>query len=102
MPDQRFAIELSKRFLSELRSQGYAPIKAYLFGSFAKNKQQDYSDIDLAVWDSNFSGCAAVDYEGFKTLLVRFPRIELHTFSPDDDDNPFISEIERDGIDLLA
>ena len=101
MSDQGFAIELSKRFLSELRTFGYKPQKAYLFGSFAKNQQNEYSDIDLAVWDSNFSGCMAVDYEGFKTLLIRFPRIELHTFNPADRDDPFISEIEKEGINLL-
>ena len=54
MSDPGFAIDLARRFLSELRAFGYQPQKAYLFGSFAKNKQNEYSDIDLAVWDPIF------------------------------------------------
>ena len=101
MPDQESAIEISMRFLTELRSIGYSLPKAYLFGSFARNKQKEYSDIDIAVWDIKFSGCLPVDYEGFKTILVRFPGIEVHTFNPDDNDDPLILEIESYGIKLL-
>lgn len=43
-----------KAFLSALESEGLRISKAILFGSYASGKPHAYSDIDLAVWLSNY------------------------------------------------
>ena len=88
--------------LEALVKQGYRPTQAYLFGSVAKGAQHAHSDIDLAVWDSRFTGCLTVDYEPVKHILSQFPLIELHTFSPNDDENTnlWAAEIKRHGVQL--
>ena len=99
MVDHTIAIKQIYQLLSDLVEQGYQPTQACLFGSVATGQQHAHSDIDLAVWDSRFTGCLAIDYEPIKHLLTRYPLIELHTFSPADtkEANPWVSEILSHG-----
>ena len=94
---------LSKRFLAELKSSGYNPKEAILFGSYASGKNSEYSDIDLAIWDEKFTGCLSVDCKPLLKLLVKYQLLELHSYSLDDtaDTNPFIGEIHKNGINIL-
>ncbi len=77
-------------------------VEAYLFGSFATNKQRKYSDIDIAFIIDNLS-----EEEKFETqvnLLVLASkydtRIEPHPISYTDfySNNPFANEIKQNGI----
>ena len=74
--------------------------QAVLFGSFARNEQHEYSDIDLALVADTFTGAAFIDIKPFIRFLVRHVDIEPHTFSPEQftDGNPFVQEIKRTGI----
>ncbi len=86
-------------FLKELQFLGIKPKKAILFGSYANGKPNELSDIDLAVWANDFSGCTTKDIEPISNLVSKYNRIELHTFSSNESeaDNPFIGIIERTG-----
>lgn len=103
MLTQRIAIEQAKLFVADLVSVGYSPERVILFGSFAKGNYHLHSDIDLAVWDSRFTGCKSDDYVPITRLLSKHFRIELHTFASDETevDNPFIQEISKTGIALV-
>ena len=51
----------AKKFVNEfveyLKKEKKLPIsQAYLFGSYVKNKQRDWSDIDVAIISSKFQG----------------------------------------------
>jgi predicted nucleotidyltransferase len=88
-------------FILELKSKGYSPSKAVLFGSYAKGNPHEHSDIDLAIWDDKFTGCIPMDVEEMLKMKVKFPRlIELHTYHSDEtmETDPFIGEIEKQGI----
>jgi DNA polymerase sigma len=100
---QQTAIELSKSFINELQTLGYAPSQAYLFGSYAHGTPNAYSDIDIAIWDDKFTGCLSIDWDAIKYLLIRYTAIEPHTYSTADteENNPFIGVIKRDGIRIL-
>lgn len=102
MVTKAIAIEQINELLSLLIAKGYHPTKAYLFGPVAKGTQREHSDIDLALWDTRFTGSLTIDYEPIKRILTHFPLIELHTFAPDEDEstNPFIAEITASGIPL--
>lgn len=47
------AIDVSKKFVDAVKKE-YTVEKAYLFGSFAKDKADDESDIDVCVVSSAF------------------------------------------------
>jgi uncharacterized protein len=74
--------------------------RAYLFGSFAKGKENDDSDIDIALVLENMP-----DFFYAQKLLMKLRRkidlrIEPHPIKEQDFNslNPFAYEIERTGI----
>ena len=88
-------------FILELKNKGYNPSKVILFGSYAKGRPREHSDIDLAIWDEKFTGCIPLDVESLIKLKVKFPSLlELHTYHASEtvDSDPFIGEIEKHGI----
>ncbi len=98
----RIAKDKIARLLEDMKAFGYSPTRAVLFGSVAKSKNHKLSDIDVAVWDNKFSGCLPIDYEELAKVLHRNPRVEVHTFHTSENgvNNPFISEIEKSGIEI--
>ena len=100
MVTQAIALARVQQFLEEVRQLGVPLRKAILFGSFARNEQHEYSDIDLALVADDFTGAAFIDMKPFVRALVKHVDIEPHTFSPAQftDWNPFVQEIKRTGI----
>ena len=98
----RHAKQTIKNLVADLRAVGYNPSRALLFGSIAKGVSTPLSDIDVAIWDERFIGCAPFDYEPILPVLRNYPRLELHTFQNMEDAqaNPFIEEIEKRGIEI--
>ncbi len=93
--------EITLGFLAELKTKGFNPTKAILFGSYAKGNPHNHSDIDLAVWDEKFTGCLPIDIEQLHEVKRKFhPLLEVHTFHTTDthENNPFICEILKNGI----
>ncbi len=87
-------------FVADLRTAGYSPSRVVLFGSYAKGKPNELSDIDLAVWDKKFTGCGTADIEPIVSIVSKYPLLELHPFSEEDteNNNPFVKEILRHGV----
>ncbi|MDI6804391.1 MAG: nucleotidyltransferase domain-containing protein [Bacteroidota bacterium] len=53
-PKTAKAIKIAKQFLTEVRKNKIVVIKAYLYGSFAKEASHKDSDIDIVVVSSDF------------------------------------------------
>jgi uncharacterized protein len=102
MVTQQDAIEISQRFLSELLAKGIDIKKAYLYGSYAKNQQREYSDIDIALVGDNFIGVGPEDIKLFIGTLIDFKMIHTKTYATEDfeDADPFLEEIIRTGYEL--
>jgi predicted nucleotidyltransferase len=93
--------KIIQEFILELKSKGYNPSKVVLFGSYAKGNPHEHSDIDLAIWDKNFTGCIPLDVESLLKLKIKFPTLlELHTYHSSEtaESDPFIGEILKQGI----
>lgn len=99
------AISLSKKYVDLLRSNGISVDQAYLFGSHAKGKIWEGSDIDVCVVSKFFGK----NYQSEKSILNKTalkvdPRIEAVAYSTDDFANKYDSladEIKRFGINLV-
>ncbi|HNP95570.1 MAG TPA: nucleotidyltransferase domain-containing protein [Cyclobacteriaceae bacterium] len=102
MVTRKTAIETASEYIKVLRMHGLNPTKAILFGSYAKGRPRADSDIDLAIWDKEFTGCMAEDIEKlvFQYRIKTPPLLEIHTFNASEDEvsNPFIEEILKAGI----
>lgn len=98
----RIAKQIVQKLIADLRENGFDPTRVILFGSVAKGKAHTQSDIDVAIWDENFTGCRPIDIESIVKILHRYPRVEVHTYSSVEtgESNPFIKEIEKTGIEI--
>jgi predicted nucleotidyltransferase len=103
MLTRQIAIEKAYSFIADIRSIGYNPTEAWVFGSVVNGNIHPYSDIDLALWDKNFTGILHIDGEKLKSLLVKFDEIELHPYPSglDENDNPFIRIIRKTGERII-
>ena len=79
---QQVAINHVKDFVKEIQHRGISLSHVILFGSYARNEQHEYSDIDVAMAADNFQGLTILDAESFRDLKIKQPytMIDLHTF----------------------
>ncbi len=106
MVTQKNAINIAQEFVDAIVDSGVHLKKAILFGSFAKNEQRKWSDIDLALVADEFSGVGYFDGNYFLKIKIsdkKFTPIEAHTFPTEyfEKGDPFIEEIQKTGIVLF-
>ncbi|MEI8046264.1 MAG: nucleotidyltransferase domain-containing protein [Bacteroidota bacterium] len=93
-----------RKFVDMAAEQQPGLISAFIFGSYAKNKQHTDSDIDVALVIDNLTDSDRFDTQVRLMLLASQidNRIEPHPISKQDfiSDNPFMVEILRSGIEL--
>jgi predicted nucleotidyltransferase len=81
------------------------PIKnLYLFGSYAKGNNNEWSDIDLALVSDLFEGVRIKDKDKIRKFnLAISSSLEVLPFNPNDftEDNPFAKEIIESGIRIV-
>jgi predicted nucleotidyltransferase len=99
------SIAIANEYLKEVRRLGIKVDKAYLFGSYAKGKVWEGSDLDICIISSTFGK----DYHNDKMLLNKAALrvnllIEPVAYSPADFANKYDSlavEIRRFGISII-
>lgn len=93
-----------KDYIDSVLLQQPGLITAFIFGSYANNKQRIDSDIDIALVIDNLSDNDRFDTQ-VKLMMLASKidnRIEPHPISKQDlaSNNPFVLEIKRTGIEL--
>jgi predicted nucleotidyltransferase len=94
-------LEIIKRYLKELETNGFFVSEAYLYGSYAFGTADKWSDIDLGIESEQFEGNRFLD--NMKILGINRKvdlRISPYPFIKSDiEDNPFVLyEIIKKGI----
>ena len=104
MPTQKTAITKANNFIKEIKSLGVNLRRAILFGSFADNRQHEWSDIDLLLVADEFTGFGFEDRKLFSRINIKKEYIDIETktyptayFKKGD---PFIDHIKHSGIEL--
>ena len=78
------AITIAKRYADQVRL-AYPVDKAYLFGSYAKNKADESSDIDVCIVSTSFGKNYSDEEMNLIRLAVRIdPRISPVPYNPAD------------------
>ncbi|MGD8777420.1 MAG: nucleotidyltransferase domain-containing protein [Ignavibacteria bacterium] len=100
IPDKIRAI--IEKYISVLRDNNIPIKNAYLFGSYAKGNNNEWSDIDIALISDLFEGVRIKDKIRRITLSVS-SNLEILPFRPDDFslENPLAKEIIETGIRLV-
>lgn len=96
--------KIVKDFISTVAQKNPNLVAVYLFGSYAREKQRDESDIDLALIIDQLNDNDKFDMQVQLMLLAsQFDtRIEPHPLSNKDfnSGNPFAEEIKKTGIEI--
>ncbi len=105
MLTQKTAIEKVRRFVRQVNDSGLHLQGVVLYGSYAKNTQHKWSDIDVALVADNFKCIGFYDFDLFGKTLIQKPFFMIsprtyntRDFNPDKD--PFVEEILKDGIEI--
>lgn len=96
-------IEIVKRYVEVLEKNGIKIREAIVFGSFVKGTAKEWSDIDVALVSSDFTGDRFKDRRRIVPLRRKIDsRIEPIPFRPEDFDNGemFAEEIKKKGMRL--
>lgn len=93
-----------RRYIANVAKQEPGLISAFLFGSYASNRQRSDSDIDVALVIDNLLDVDRFDTQVRLMMLASEidTRIEPHPISKQDliSNNPFAAEIMRTGIEV--
>jgi predicted nucleotidyltransferase len=92
------------KFINELKKSNITIEQAILFGSYAHGTNHEWSDIDLAIISSDFSGYRYIDYDRFiNAIRLSDSAIEPIAYRPEDftSDNLFVKEILEHGIRII-
>lgn len=98
-------IELLKKYILILSSNGIAVYKAFLFGSYSTNTATEASDIDVMIFSEKYddSDDEAVGKIWKLTRLVN-TKIEPFLIGKNkfinDENSPLIEQVKRQGIEL--
>ncbi len=97
-------ITLVKHFANDVKAEGVHLRKVFLFGSYARNKQGRFSDVDVALVADEFIGFVFKDVDLFINAKIKKPysKIQVQTFPTSyfKKGDPFIDEIKRTGIEI--
>jgi uncharacterized protein len=101
--DKNDAIRISRSYLQRLQTLNFGFAEAWLFGSFARDNQNDNSDIDIAiVLNDNVNHTFDTDVQLMIIRKGEETMIEPHAFSKDefDDRTPIVNQIIKYGIKI--
>src|SRR5574341_420952 len=94
----------AEEFVRQLNANNLLILQAFVFGSYAKGQQSEWSDIDLALISDQFEGDMFNDRRKLSPFGIKIDTdIETHPFRPEDftPDNPFVEEILETGIRIV-
>jgi uncharacterized protein len=94
-----------KDFVLQVNSCGIKLKRVFLYGSYARNKQTKYSDMDVALVADEFSGVPSEDVKHFLKAMRKYYMVQPQTYNTKDfnpDIDPFVEEILKTGIEIKA
>jgi predicted nucleotidyltransferase len=105
MLTQKAVISTIKKIADDIRLSGIHLNRVILYGSYAKNKQHDWSDIDVAFVADEFTSIGFEDVGLFAAQLIKYPQLDIQprTYNTKDfsiDRDPFVEEILNTGIEI--
>src|SRR5271170_2956543 len=106
MLTQKSVIKHLTNLTAEIKQSGIHLKKVILYGSYSRNEQHKWSDIDVAFVADEFTGIGFEDVKLFVRSLVNRPTLDIQprTYNTKDfdvDKDPFVEEILKTGIEIV-
>jgi predicted nucleotidyltransferase len=102
MLTKEIAIDQVKQFLIECKKLPVKIDRVILFGSLIKGKADENSDIDVALFSSDFTDNILQNLDLIGPVNIHFPNIDAHTFSSKSfrQKGILLDEIRRTGMEI--
>ena len=80
MVTREIAISTAKSFVSDCKKAGLTFYKVIIFGSVAKNKMHEWSDVDLLLISDQFGDNVFENLKLYSKINIKYPTIETHPY----------------------
>lgn len=105
MASAKFVIGQVEKFANEVKTSGVGLKRVILFGSYARNKQHEFSDVDVALVADKFNGDEFTDIGLFAGILSKYSSLlfqprTYHTSQFTTDQDPLVEEILKTGVEI--
>ncbi|MEI6050750.1 MAG: nucleotidyltransferase domain-containing protein [Bacteroidota bacterium] len=102
MVTREIAINTAKSFVQECKLTGLTFYKVLIFGSAAKNKLHEWSDIDLLLISDQFGDNVFENLKLYSKINIEYPIIETHPYTTNyyKSGDSFIEEVVKDSIEI--
>ena len=102
MVTRESAIEKAKLFINDCKSNGLTFQKVLLFGSAAKDRTHEWSDIDLLLVSDQFNENVFDNLKLYSKINLKYPEIETHPYPSSyfNAGDAFINKISKEGIEI--
>lgn len=93
---------MARSFVEECTQSGLSFRKVILFGSAAKDKTHEWSDIDLLMVSDQFGSNVFENLKLYSKINIRYPVIETHPYPTHyyEMGDDFIQKISEEGIEI--
>jgi len=96
-------IKLVRKYLTILEEKNIPIEKAWLFGSYASGRYNEWSDIDIALISGAFKGIRMDDRNTIRSITLDISsNLEPLPYRPEDfsESDPFVKEIVKHGVQV--
>jgi predicted nucleotidyltransferase len=102
MVTRETAINTAKSFVRDCELNGLTFYKVFIFGSVAKGKIHEWSDIDLLLVSDQFSENIFDNLKLYSKINIKYPIIETHPYPTSyfNNGDSFIEQITKESIEL--
>ena len=105
MAASKYIIRQIEKFADEIKNSGIGLKRVILFGSYAANKQHEFSDVDIALVADKFKGDEFADIGLFSGILSKYSNLLLQprTYNPSQfkrEKDPLVEEILSKGVEI--
>jgi predicted nucleotidyltransferase len=103
MAQKEFAIKTAKAFVKDCNDAGLFFDKVFLFGSYARENANDWSDVDLLLVSKRFTNNIFDNLRLYLKINARYPIIETHPYPADyfELGDAFIEDILKTSIEIV-
>jgi predicted nucleotidyltransferase len=102
MVTREIAINTAKSFVGECKMAGLTFYKVIIFGSVAKGKLHEWSDVDLLLISDQFGDNVFENLKLYSKINIKYPIIETHPYPTNyyKSGDSFIDEVVKDSIEI--
>ena len=106
MATQQAVINDLKKFADDILASGIHLRRLVLFGSYSRNEQKEWSDIDVALAADEFNSFGFEDVSLISKVMLKYANLDISprtykTIDFNTEKDPFVGEILKTGIEII-